>query len=120
MRSTSIVLIALLTLPACNNLTAATTGSVATVAPQAVLTAKKALLAAHGLHEATAEALTVAANSNLCHAQCAIDAKRYLDQSAAYLSAADNLVALGDVAGVEGKIAGATALISQVNGLLAK
>lgn len=121
MRYTAAVLAASLTfspLSACAELNQATTGSVSQVAPEAVTNAKKALIAAHALHQATAEALTIAANSNLCHAQCAVDAKKYLDQSAAYLSAADNLVKLGDVQGIEGKIAGATALISQVNGLL--
>lgn len=103
---------------ACADLNQAATGSVSQVAPQAMIATKKALIAAHGLHEATADALTAAANANLCHAQCAVDAKKYLDQSAVYLAAADKLVALGDTQGIEAKIAGATALISQVSGLL--
>lgn len=107
-------------LPACTELGQAATGSVSQVAPQPMIAAKKALVAAHGLHEATADALTAAANANLCHAVCASDAKKYLDQSAAYLSAADHLVALGDAQGIESKISGAVALIANVNNLLGK
>lgn len=105
-------------LPACTELGQAATGSVSQVAPDALNSAKKALIAAHGLHEATADALTAAANANLCHAQCAVDAKKYLDESAAYLSAADNLVKLGDAQGIEAKISQATALVAQVQSLL--
>jgi hypothetical protein len=83
-----------------------------------MLAAKKSLIAAHALHEAAADALLAAANANVCKGQCAVTAKQYLDQSAAGLAAADNLVALGDAQGIEAKIAGATALISQVQTLI--
>lgn len=99
---------------------AASTGTLASVAPDTVNTAKKALIAAHDLHRVTADFLTIAANSNLCHASCAIQAKLYLDQSEAYLVAADKLVALGDAPGIEAKISGASALIAQVNSLIGK
>jgi hypothetical protein len=89
-------------------------------APATMLAAKKSLIAAHGLHEAAADALTAAANAKLCVAQCAITAKAYLDQSEAALQAADSLVALGDAQGIETKIAGATSLISQIQTLIGK
>lgn len=116
------LLIAALCLPLIGGCTAQTqtaiTGTVTQAAPQTMLAAKKSLIAAHGLHEAAADALTAAANANLCKGQCAVDAKRYLDQSEAALIAADNLVALGDAQGIEAKISGATALISQVQQLI--
>jgi len=96
----------------------AANGTVTQVAPQAMLAAKKSLIAAHALHEGAADALTAAANANLCKGTCASQAKTYLDQSEAGLRAADNLVALGDAPGIEAKIAGATSLISQVQTLL--
>lgn len=99
---------------------AASTGTLSSVAPDTVNTAKKALIAAHDLHRVTADFLTIAATSNLCHASCATQAKLYLDQSEAYLLAADKLVALGDAPGVEAKISGATALIAQVQSLIGK
>lgn len=102
----------------CNNATVAANTTVTHVAPDAMLAAKKGLIAAHALHEAAAEALTVAANTNICKGQCAIDGKKYLNQSADILSAADNLVALGDAPGIAAKIAGATALLSQVQALV--
>lgn len=100
-----------------NTVAQAATGSVASVAPQAMQTAEKALIASHALHEAAADALTIAAKSGACHAACASQAKTFLDTSEAYLVAADKLVALGDAPGIEAKIAGATALISQVQSL---
>lgn len=99
---------------------AASTGTLASVAPDTVNTAKRALTAAHDLHRVTADFLTIAATSNLCHASCATQAKLYLDQSEAYLVAADKLVALGDAPGIEAKISGATALIAQVQSLIGK
>lgn len=115
-----IVLILALCLPmaACAQTQIAATGTITQVAPQTVLAAKKSLIAAHALHEAVADALTAAANANICKGQCAIDAKRYLDQSEDALKAADNLVALGDAQGIELKISGATALISQIQALI--
>lgn len=113
----------LIILPACSQLNAvgaATTGSVSSVAPDAVNTAKKALTAAHDLHRATADFLTIAATTNLCHSVCASQAKVYLDQSEAALVAADKLVVLGDAVGVEAKITAATALISDVQALVGK
>lgn len=96
----------------------AATGTISSVAPDAVNTAKKSLTAAHDLHKATADFLTIAATSNLCHATCASTAKQYLDQSEAYLVAGDKLVALGDAPGIEAKVSAATSLISQVQSLV--
>ena len=109
----------LISTPSCGPLGTAVTGTVTQAAPDAMAAAKKGLIAAHGLHEAAADGLAAAANANICKAQCAVQAKAYLDQSEALLKAADNLVALGDAPGINAKIAGASALISQVNGLLA-
>lgn len=105
---------------ACTALQGATTGSVASVAPDTVNTAKKALIAAHELHRVTADFLTIAANTNLCHATCASQAKSYLDQSEAALVAADKLVATGDAVGIEAKITSATSLIASVQALVGK
>lgn len=99
---------------------AATTGTISSVAPEAVNDAKRALTAAHALHKTTADFLTIAATTNLCHATCASTAKNLLDQSEAYLVAADKLVALGDAPGIEAKITAATALIAQAQALTGK
>lgn len=118
-----IALILALSLPllgGCDKIQTASTGTVTQVAPSTMLTAKKSLIAAHALHQAAAESLTAAANANLCKARCAVDAKRLLNQSADGLKAADNLVALGDAEGVQAKIGGATALISQVQALIGR
>lgn len=93
-------------------------GTISSVAPDTINTAKRALTAAHDLHRVTADFLTISATSNLCHASCATQAKLYLDQSESYLVAADKLVALGDAPGIEAKISGATALIAQVQSLI--
>lgn len=117
------LVIALLALPGCSTLeavSAASTGTISSVAPDAVNAAKKALTAAHDLHRVTANFLTVAAQANLCHATCAGTAKTLLDQSEAYLVAADRLVTLGDAPGIQAKITAATALISQVQSLIGK
>ncbi len=111
--------ILVLSLSGCNAIQA-TSGTVTDVAPQAMLAAKKSLIAAHSLHEAAADALTVAATTDLCKATCAVQAKAYLDQSESYLVAADALVKLGDAPGISAKISGATALISQVQALTGK
>jgi hypothetical protein len=111
----------LLALPACsglNTISAATTGSISGVAPDAVNAAKKALTAAHELHRATADFLTIAATTNLCHSACASQAKVYLDQSEAALVAGDTAIKLGDAVGAEAKITTATTLISQVQALV--
>ncbi len=91
---------------------------VGSFAPEAMATAQKALIAAHGLHTASAETLTLAANSNLCKGQCASQAKVYLDQSFAYLTAADAAVALGDAASVQAKIQASIALVYQIHALI--
>jgi uncharacterized protein YceK len=44
----------------------AANGTATQAAPAAMLAAKKGLIAAHSLHEAAADALTAAANTNLC------------------------------------------------------
>jgi len=97
---------------------ASPTGSVASVAPAAMNTAKKALTTSHALHEAAADALTIAAQSGVCHGVCAGTAKTYLNQSEAYLVAADKLVALGDAPGIQAKIGAANSLVAQVETLI--
>lgn len=117
------LVLTLFTLSACSTVDAvagATSGSVASVAPQVTNTVKKALTAAHDLHKSTAVFLTIAAQTNLCHATCASTAKIYLDQSENYLVAADKLVVLGDAPDIEAKITAATALIANVNLLIGK
>lgn len=104
----------------CGQAQVAATGTVTQAAPQTMLAAKKSLIAAHALHEAAADALTAAANANICKGACASDAKRYLDQSENALKAADSLVALGDAQGIELKISGAIALISQTQALIGR
>lgn len=121
--ATAAIITALFLLPACTQLEAmraATSGTISSVAPDSVNTAKRLLTAAHEAHRVTADFLADAANSNLCHRTCAVTAKKYLDQSEAALKAADTAIALGDAPGVEAKIATATALISQINGLMGK
>lgn len=120
-RHLALAFAAVLALSACSGLQtvgAATSGTIASVAPAAVNQAKKALTAAHDVHASTARLLTIAANSNLCHAVCASTAQKYLDQSEDYLVAADKLVALGDAPGINAKIGAAQALIGQVNSLI--
>lgn len=117
------LILSLFLLPGCSSLQAlgaASTGTISSVAPDTVNTAKKALTAAHDLHRVTADFLTVAATSNLCHAACASTAKVWLDQSEAALVTGDKLILLGDAPGVEAKIAAATGLISQVQSLIGK
>jgi hypothetical protein len=85
-----------------------------------VATAKRALTAAHDLHRGVADFLLVAANTNLCHSACAVQAKKWLDQSETALVDADKLLTLGDTPGVEAKIAGATSLIGQIQSQFGK
>ena len=121
--TTAALILALFILPGCqglNTVLGATSGSVASVAPDTVNKAKQALTAAHELHKVTADFLTIAATTNLCHATCASTAKTYLDQSEAALVAADTAIKLGDAVGVEAKISTATTLISQVQALVGK
>lgn len=113
----------LLPLPACQGLgalTTATAGTVSDVAPQAMADAKKALAAAHSLHASVANFLTIAATTDLCKSACAVTAKTYLDQSYAYLKAADAAVQLGDAPGITAKIASATNLLGQIQQLVGK
>lgn len=98
----------------------AANGTVTDVAPQAMVTAKKALIAAHGLHEAAADVAVAAANGGVCVGTCASQAKSAIDKSESLLVAADKLVALGDARGINAKIGDATALISQVQTLAGK
>lgn len=115
------LVLAFFTLSACSNLDtlgAATTGTISSVAPAAVNKAKQALTAAHDVHASTARLLTIAANTDLCHATCASTAKVYLDKSEEALVAADKLVVLGDAPGINAKIAAAQALIGNVNSLI--
>lgn len=121
--ATAAIVLSLFLLPACTQLSTvlgATSGSVSSVAPDAMNSAKKALTAAHELHRATADFLVIAAQTNLCHATCASQAKTYLDQSEAVLVAADKAVVLGDAVGVEAKITAASALIANVQNLVGK
>lgn len=98
----------------------AASGSVATVVPEAMNSAKKALTATHRLHMGAADFLAIAATTNLCHAICAIKAKDYLDRSEAALVAADKLVVLGDANGIADKIAAATDLIAASEALIGR
>lgn len=124
MRFASIGLILSLSIfPACAQLQtigAAANGTVSQVAPDTVASVKKALTAAHDVHRGVADFLTVAATTNLCHASCAVQAKKWLDQSETALVDADKLLALGDTPGVEAKIAIATSLIGQIQSQIGK
>lgn len=126
MRRSAIVLsafIALTPVSACAKLDTvlgATSGSVASVAPDAVNAAKKVLTAAHELHRGAAVFLQIAAESNLCKSTCASQAKVYLDKSEEALVAGDTAIKLGDAVGVTAKIAVATDLISQAEALVGK
>ena len=103
-------------LSGCSALQAAN-GTVTSVAPAAMLAAKKALIAAHSLHEAAADAATIAANSNICIATCATKVKGYIDQSEILLVAADAAVKAGDTPGIQAKVSAAIAIIAQVESL---
>lgn len=115
-----VLILGLAFLPACTPASQAITGSVSQVAPDAVNKAKKLLTAAHEAHRVTADFLRIAADSNLCHATCASQARIYLDRSEDALLAADTAIKLGDAVGVEAKIATATTLISQAQALVGK
>lgn len=92
----------------------AVNGTASQAAPDSVATAKKALTAAHDLHRGVADFLTVAATTNLCHAACAVQAKKWLDQSEAALVDGDKLLVLGDTPGAEAKVALATSLVGEI------
>ncbi len=95
-------------------------GTISSVAPDTINIAKQALTAAHDAHASTARLLTIAAQTNLCHAACAATAKVWLDQSEAALVAGDKLIALGDAPGIEAKITSASALLASVQALIGK
>lgn len=101
-------------------LDSAANGTASDVAPQAMITAKKALIATHGLHEAAADVAVAAANGGFCVGTCASKAKDAIDKSEAILLAADKLVALGDARGINAKVGDAAALIAQVQTLAGK
>lgn len=112
-----------LPLPACAQLQTlgqAANGTVTQVAPDTVASVKRALTAAHDLHRGIADFLTIAATTNLCHATCASQAKKWLDQSETALTDADKLLTLGDTPGVEAKISLATSLIGEIQGQFGK
>jgi hypothetical protein len=120
MRMFMLAAVAAFSLSACGDLATAINQPVSGVSQStqdAMNAAKKGLTAAHLLHQAAADAMTAAAKSGALHGAAAATAKTYLDQSEAYLVAADDLVAVGDAAGIEAKVATATALISQVQSL---
>lgn len=120
MKHIALILALCLPMAACAQTEVAATGTITQVAPETMLAAKKSLIAAHGLHEAAADALTAAANANVCKGQCAVQAKQYLLLSAEALKSADALVALGDAPGIETKISGAVGLISQIQALIGR
>lgn len=123
LRFATVLIPSLLFLPGCaavEALGAASTGTISQAIPDTVNTAKRLLTAAHEAHRVTADFLTIAATSNLCHATCATNAKALLDESEAALKAGDAAIALGDAPGVEAKIAAATALLAKVNALVGK
>lgn len=107
-------------LGACTNGQVNPTAPISSVAPAEFAKAKQALTSAHLVHKSVADFLTIAADTNLCHATCASQARTLLLQSAAILSAADAAVATGDARAVEDKIASATALIGQLQALIGR
>jgi hypothetical protein len=119
MKRVIIVFTAALALSGCTALQALN-GTASQVAPDSVATAKKALTAAHDLHRGVADFLTVAATTNLCHAACAVQAKKWLDDSETALTDADKLLVLGDAPGVEAKVALATSLVGEIQSQIGK
>lgn len=113
MKHLALALCLTLALPSCAALTAAN-GTVSSVAPAAMISAEKALSATHNLHEAAAVTATLAANSNICVAACAVKVKGYIDQSETLLLAADAAVKAADTAGVQAKVSAAIAIIAQI------
>jgi len=117
MKLAVLVPVIVLSLSGCSTLQAAT-GTVSDVVPAAMLDAKKALTAAHALHEAVADGATIAANTNLCISTCATKAKGYLDLSEAYLLQADAAVKAADTVGVQAKVSAAITIIANVENLI--
>lgn len=93
---------------------------ISSTAPAEFNQAKKALTAAHLIHKTTADFLVIAANSDLCKGQCAVQAKTLLDQSYAILLAADAAIVTGDARTINDKIAAASALVGQINALIGR
>lgn len=93
---------------------------ISSVAPAEFAKAKQALTSAHLVHKTVADFLVIAATSDLCKSQCAVQAKSLLDQSEAILVAADQAVVTGDATSIESKIAAATALVGQIQTLIGK
>jgi len=121
MRHTAIVLTAFLAftpVTACAQLDPA--APISSTAPAEFNQAKKALTAAHLVHKTTADFLVIAANSDLCKGQCAVQAKTLLDQSYAILLAADAAIATGDAKAINDKIAAATALVGKIQSLIGR
>lgn len=121
MRHTAIVLTAFLAftpVTACAQLDPA--APISSTAPAEFNQAKKALTAAHLVHKTTADFLVIAANSDLCKGQCAVQAKTLLDQSYAILLAADAAIVTGDAKTINDKIAAATALVGQLQSLIGR
>lgn len=107
-------------LPACAPVQAVGAGNapISSLAPAEFAKAKQALTSAHLVHKTVADFLVIAANTDLCHATCASQAKVLLDQSEAILVAADAAVATGDAKSIEDKIAAATAMVGKINSLI--
>lgn len=122
MKLAVIPLLSLFLLPACSDIQNIGAGNapISSVSPQEFNAAKKALTSAHLVHKTVADFLVIAAQSNLCHATCASQAKALLDQSEAVLVAADQAVVTGDAKSIEDKIAAATALVGQIQTLIGK
>jgi hypothetical protein len=76
---------------------------------------KKALTAAHALHDAFALSASAAAKSGACTNDCATKVKHYLDGSAKLLTDADGL---SNPADIMADIDAATRLISDAKGLV--
>jgi uncharacterized lipoprotein YmbA len=81
---------------------------------QAIAIAKQSLTAAHVLHDVFALSASAAARSNACVATCAVQAKDYLDRSAAFLKTADGL---SDPTNIAADVAAAVGLLNQAKGL---
>lgn len=77
---------------------------------EAVVTAKKVLIAAHTLHDALALSASAAARSNACIAACAVKVKDLLDRSETLLVTAD---VLPDAAAITLNVNSALMLITQ-------
>ena len=110
---------AVLALSGCSVLSAVN-GTASQVAPDSVASAKKALTAAHDLHRGVADFANVAATTNLCHAACAVQVRKLLDDSETVLVDGDKLVALGDVPGAEAKAKLASSLIGEIQSQIGK